>query len=248
MKKRSAFKFKRCVTMLLSIIMVMSLFPLSALAVEEVGSLTPDDREYKDGVLAPEGEEGDIVLHKQAERIAADEWKVNVSAFIKEEPIEVPELEVAFVLDASKRMYPCVHEDVHKLGFHVSHVNCDIICGNADHEHEDSCYICGNTIQIHSDRECSYLDKATGDYVAYPTRFDVASGVITNMVNKLPEYMKNYYKPLFFQKEKKAYEWRLVKAADKLSALIKCIEELKMGNREFEVAEKTIREVVIDLN
>ena len=41
---------------------------------------------------------------------------------------------------------------------------------------------------------------------------------------------------------------RLVKAADKLSALIKCIEELKMGNREFEVAEKTIREGIKKLN
>ncbi len=32
---------------------------------------------------------------------------------------------------------------------------------------------------------------------------------------------------------------RLVKAADKLSALIKCIEELNMGNKEFEVAYKS---------
>lgn len=34
---------------------------------------------------------------------------------------------------------------------------------------------------------------------------------------------------------------RLVKAADKLSALIKCIEELNMGNAEFADAEKTVR-------
>ncbi len=32
---------------------------------------------------------------------------------------------------------------------------------------------------------------------------------------------------------------RLVKAADKLSALIKCTEELNMGNKEFEVAQKS---------
>jgi len=85
--------------MLLSIIMVLSVIPFSARAVGD-NPLTPDDLEYKDGELAPKGE-GDIVLHKQAERIAADEWKVNVSAFIKDEPIEVPELEVTFVLDAS---------------------------------------------------------------------------------------------------------------------------------------------------
>lgn len=32
---------------------------------------------------------------------------------------------------------------------------------------------------------------------------------------------------------------RLVKAADKLSALIKCTEELNLGNKEFEVAQKS---------
>ena len=41
---------------------------------------------------------------------------------------------------------------------------------------------------------------------------------------------------------------RLVKAADKISALIKCIEELNMGNREFEVAKKTIEKSVNNLD
>ena len=40
---------------------------------------------------------------------------------------------------------------------------------------------------------------------------------------------------------------RLVKAADKISALIKCIEELNMGNREFAVAEKSIRKGIKNL-
>lgn len=37
---------------------------------------------------------------------------------------------------------------------------------------------------------------------------------------------------------------RLVKAADKISALIKCTEELNMGNREFAVAEKSTRDAI----
>ena len=41
---------------------------------------------------------------------------------------------------------------------------------------------------------------------------------------------------------------KLVKAADKISALIKCIEELKMGNREFEVAERTVRKSAENLD
>lgn len=36
------------------------------------------------------------------------------------------------------------------------------------------------------------------------------------------------------------YLWRLVKAADKLSAYIKCLEEESAGNTEFRTAKKTI--------
>lgn len=61
------------------------------------------------------------------------------------------------------------------------------------------------------------------------------------LMNKLPEYMQKYYKPLFFQQEEPAYEWKIIKAADKLSALIKCMEELRAGNREFLTAEQTTR-------
>ncbi len=40
---------------------------------------------------------------------------------------------------------------------------------------------------------------------------------------------------------------RLVKAADKLSALIKCMEELNMGNKEFEVAHKSTLKAIEDM-
>ena len=39
-----------------------------------------------------------------------------------------------------------------------------------------------------------------------------------------------------------AYEYKLVKAADKLSAYVKCLEELKGGNAEFKKAKETIEE------
>jgi len=39
-------------------------------------------------------------------------------------------------------------------------------------------------------------------------------------------------------------ERRLVKAADKLSALIKCIEEQKAGNQEFLKAKETLQKAV----
>lgn len=40
---------------------------------------------------------------------------------------------------------------------------------------------------------------------------------------------------------------KLIKAADKISAFIKCIEELNMGNKEFAVAKKTIEQAICDL-
>ena len=52
----------------------------------------------------------------------------------------------------------------------------------------------------------------------------------------LPEELKGEYTPFFEQQPEDADLWQLVKAADKLSALIKCIEETRMGNREFDIA------------
>jgi 5'-deoxynucleotidase len=41
-----------------------------------------------------------------------------------------------------------------------------------------------------------------------------------------------------------AYLWRLVKAADKLSALITCLDEAQAGNTEFRTAEQATRAAV----
>lgn len=41
---------------------------------------------------------------------------------------------------------------------------------------------------------------------------------------------------------------KIIKAADKISALIKCIEELNMGNREFLVAEKQTRKAIKNMH
>ena len=49
------------------------------------------------------------------------------------------------------------------------------------------------------------------------------------------------------QKEKEGELIVLVKAADKLSALIKCLEEESAGNREFAEAEKTTRAKIEDM-
>lgn len=55
----------------------------------------------------------------------------------------------------------------------------------------------------------------------------------------LPNDYKADYEPFFTKQEEDKDLWKLVKAADKISALIKCIEETRMGNKEFEIALKT---------
>lgn len=61
-----------------------------------------------------------------------------------------------------------------------------------------------------------------------------------SLIAMLPDYMKKYYEPIFLEQEEDKEIWKLVKAADKLSALIKCIEEERTGNHEFSTAQMTI--------
>lgn len=66
----------------------------------------------------------------------------------------------------------------------------------------------------------------------------------------LPDDYKTDFEPFLIPKNEDADLWKLVKAADKISALIKCIEETRMGNKEFEIAlksqEKKIEEINLD--
>ena len=63
------------------------------------------------------------------------------------------------------------------------------------------------------------------------------------LLSMLPEALKSEYMPLIKQ-DADSYEHTLVKAADKLSAYIKCLEELKSGNREFAKAELALKNEV----
>lgn len=67
------------------------------------------------------------------------------------------------------------------------------------------------------------------------------------LLDMLPPEFRNEYNPLFNKDSKDEELWKIVKAADKIDALIKCINETRMGNREFEKAleaqEKLIDEI-----
>lgn len=68
------------------------------------------------------------------------------------------------------------------------------------------------------------------------------------LLNMLPEDMRAYYDDAFFPKKDDEYLWKIVKAADKLSALIKCIEELTAGNNEFKQAMQSTKQAIENMN
>ena len=59
------------------------------------------------------------------------------------------------------------------------------------------------------------------------------------MSDMLPEKMQNAIKPYILADED-SEEYKIVKSADRLSAYIKCLEELRSGNGEFSKAKKSI--------
>ncbi len=83
---------------------------------------------------------------------------------------------------------------------------------------------------------------------------DVEALAEHRLVHHLPSDMIEVYKAVFYRNtgdENEVYMRRLVKAADKLSALIKCTNELNAGNHEFvtakESTEKSIRKLYSEL-
>ena len=63
------------------------------------------------------------------------------------------------------------------------------------------------------------------------------------LIDMLPEDLRALYRPLISDIDEELAPY--IKAADKLSALIKCIEEVRMGNNEF-LKAKTATEEAID--
>ena len=56
------------------------------------------------------------------------------------------------------------------------------------------------------------------------------------LLEGLPVEMRKVYDPILQDSEEEIDLWKFVKAADKLSAYIKCLEEKSMGNSDFDKA------------
>ena len=77
---------------------------------------------------------------------------------------------------------------------------------------------------------------------------DVERDANTRLLALLPQDLRAQYERVLEPDGEYSREMQLVKAADKLSAYIKCIEERKAGNREFERAEKATLASIQEMN
>ena len=121
--------------------------------------------------------------------------------------------------------------------------------------------LCGRE-ELSPDRACVYAifhdagEIITGD-LPTPVKYynplikenyqaieDVAKEKLLSM---LPEEMGKVYRPILFYEQEDVKYYPIVKAADKLSAYIKCVEEVKAGNREFVKAMESTLEALQEL-
>lgn len=129
-------------------------------------------------------------------------------------------------------------EQVAQIAHALAMINNKIFGGDANAEK------CVTLAVFH---ECS--EVITGDLPTpikyYNNEIKVAYKDLEAVSNKkllsmLPEEFKFEYEKIISPDES-TIEYKLSKSADKLSAYIKCLEELKSGNKEFQKAEKSIK-------
>ena len=77
---------------------------------------------------------------------------------------------------------------------------------------------------------------------------DIEAKANMRLLEMLPDDIRDSYEEILFPDKSLEYELKLVKAADKLSALIKCIEEEKTGNMEFKSAGETLEKSLKDMH
>ena len=127
-----AKKTKRFLASLLTAAMVVGLLPMSVLAAGD-DTLTPGSKYYDVNGAETSESNAKVVLTKNAQRVAADEWEVTLSTKVNDIKIEQQPLEVTFVLDVSGSMAWCAEEHRHSA-------DCGYNCGLEEHRHGDDCY------------------------------------------------------------------------------------------------------------
>lgn len=76
----------------------------------------------------------------------------------------------------------------------------------------------------------------------------VEDNACQTLLDMLPDDIRGDYEPFFFPIEADLALWIYVKAADKICALTKCIDEKKAGNAEFDIAAVSLRKAIAEMN
>ncbi len=66
------------------------------------------------------------------------------------------------------------------------------------------------------------------------------------LIGMLPEALRDVFEPLIHQRDD-GEAHAIIKAADKICAYLKCVEELSAGNSEFAKAKKTLQKTIGDM-
>jgi len=77
---------------------------------------------------------------------------------------------------------------------------------------------------------------------------DVEHSANKRLLSLLPDDFYNEFEPILIPKEEEVHIWKTIKAADKISAYIKCLEEEKTGNKEFTKATQSILIEIENMN
>lgn len=76
---------------------------------------------------------------------------------------------------------------------------------------------------------------------------DIEKGASLKLLQTLPDELLDAYKPYVIPDEN-CEEYKIMKSADKISAYIKCVEEIKSGNLEFSKAKDAIYSSIIEID
>lgn len=73
---------------------------------------------------------------------------------------------------------------------------------------------------------------------------EVEKAAGNRLLSMLPKEFQEDYTPFFEYQKSDEPLWKIVKAADRIDALIKCIDECRTGNSEFEKAKESQIQIV----
>lgn len=73
---------------------------------------------------------------------------------------------------------------------------------------------------------------------------DIERAANKRLIDTLPEEFRDDYYEMI-EPDAESYEQKIVKAADKIAAYVKAVEEMQLGNREFAMAQETLEKDVL---